>query len=568
MKPLTLYKFKRPPLDHQRREFLATKDKEYWGYAHDMGTGKTKIINDRSQYLYLQKKITGTLIVAPKGVHEDHITKEIEKDLFEDLPYVKAYYSASANKAEKYALDRLFMMQEPGLRVIAFNTDSVRTKKGYGLMEKYLDLFNTFFVVDEASDFSNDGTARSKALLSLAHKAKYRAWLDGTPINQGPLDLYVPCEFLKRGLLGFPTFATFKSRYAQLANGSLQRDIDILVCQTRAKYKRKYGNDNWEDHLTHDDLEKYQNELRCAKDIYIANQENKNWSIPRLFEYLPKYLDSVVGALIVLLKRTPLFVVGYKNIDELKERIKPFTSRVELTDVVDMPPSEERNIYYELPKKHRIIYEKLKKDYLVQFEETGEIMSVDQAITLYGRLQQILGGFYKSDDESDKWQVVPGNNERLNVLLNTLIRIDFKYKVLIAARYVQEIKLIRDTIANKFGKESVVTYFGENSDEDQRLAKERLENDKDCRYFVMNPSSGAKGLNLISANYLINYSRLFSYAKEKQLFARIFRTGQKQNCFKINIIAKNTMDDLVIAKAQDSKKSVADFIVNDISKFI
>jgi len=391
--------------------------------------------------------------------------------------------------------------------------------------------------------------------------------MDGTPINQGPLDLYVPCEFLKPGLLGFPTFSSFKSRYAQLANGSLLRDIDILVCRTRSKYKRKYG-DDWEKYLTHEDLARYQNELHSAKEIYKANQESRDWTIERLLPYVPKYLDDIVGALMVLLRRTPLFVTGFKNIDELKTRIKPFTSRVELRDVVDMPDEEESNVYYELSKGHREIYEQLRKDYLVQFEETGDIMSVDQAITLYGRLQQMLGGFYKSDDDKDSWQVLPGKNERLEVLLGILVKIHFKYKVLIAARYVQEIKLIEKVLGIEFGKDTVVTYYGENTDEEQRWAKEQLSSNPNCRYFIMNPSSGAKGLNLISANYLINYSRLFSYAKEKQLFARIYRTGQKQPCFKINIIARNTLDDKVIAKAQDSKKEVSDFITNDISKFI
>jgi len=567
MKPLGFYRYKRQPLDHQRFWFEKTRDEQYWGYAHDMGTGKTKIVFDRAQYLYRKKQIEGLLIIAPKGVHEDHITKELEKDLEDNLPYLAAYYSASASKLERKNIDRLFDPRIPGLRIIAFNTDSVRTKKGYALMVKFLDLFTTFFVVDESSDFSNDGTQRSKSLLSLAHKAKYRAWLDGTPINQGPLDLYVPCEFLKQGLLGFPTFASFKARYAQLANGSLQRDIDILVCQTRAKYKRKHQ-DNWEDHLTTEDLLRYQDELNISKQIYKANLADKYWSIDRLVQYLPDYLDSVAGALLVLLRRTPLFVVGYKNLDELKERIKPFTSRVELVDVVDMPDSEESNVYYDLPKKHREIYEKLKKDYLVEFEQ-GDIMSVDQAITLYGRLQQMLGGFYKSDDDRDRWISLPGDNARLEILIGILNRINFKYKVLIAARWVEEIKLLERTLKKQYGVDSTVTYFGENSDDDQRNAKDQIENNPDCRYFIMNPSSGSKGLNrLIVANYLINYSRLFSYAKEKQLFARIFRKGQEKSCFKINIIARNTMDDLVIAKAQDLKKDVADFITQDISKFI
>ena len=568
MKTLTFYKYKRQPLKHQRREFELTKDKEYWGYAHDMGTGKTKIIFDRIQYLYLKKKITGALIVAPKGVHEDHIVIELKEDLHDNLPYVAAFYSASAKKAERLALDKIFDLRIPGLRVLSFNTDSIRTTKGQALFIKFLNLFDTFWIVDESSDFSNDGTTRSKALLKLSQNAKYRAWLDGTPINQGPLDLYVPCEFLKPGLLGFPTFSTFKARYAQLANGQLQRDIDILICQTRSHYKRKYG-DKWQDCLTPQDLGYHQEEMHISKQIYIENQQrNRNWNYGQLTQIIPERLDYIVGAVMVLLKRTPLFTVGFKNIDELKERIKPFTSRVELTDVVDMPEFNESNVYYDLPKKHREIYDQLKKDYLVQFEETGDIMSVQHAIVLYGRLQQMLGGFYKSDDDQDHWQVLPGKNERLEVLLSILVKIDFKYKVMIAAKYVEEIKSIERVLKNQFGEESTVTYYGENSDEEQRLAKERLKFDKECRYFIINPSSGAKGLNLVSANYLVNYSRLFSYAKESQLQARIYRQGQIQNCFKINIIARNTMDDKIIAKAQQSKKDVADYIVNDISKFI
>ena len=47
---------------------------------------------------------------------------------------------------------------------------------------------------------------------------------------------------------------------------------------------------------------------------------------------------------------------------------------------------------------------------------------------------------------------------------------------------------------------------------------------------VLNPDSGAYGLNLQHCSLMYFYSRNFSYAKNVQLEKRIHRPGQKFNC--------------------------------------
>lgn len=72
---------------------------------------------------------------------------------------------------------------------------------------KYLQLYNlidkyrTFCVVDESITIKNTEAGRTKRLLLVRSKFKFRLILSGTPITQGLIDLYSQIEFISPGIL-------------------------------------------------------------------------------------------------------------------------------------------------------------------------------------------------------------------------------------------------------------------------------------------------------------------------------------------------------------------------------
>ena len=88
------YIFKTKPYEHQRIALKKSWDKEYYGFFMEMGTGKSKVLIDEIAALYLRGKITGALIIAPKGVYRNWERGEIPIHMPDQVPYTIAAWKA------------------------------------------------------------------------------------------------------------------------------------------------------------------------------------------------------------------------------------------------------------------------------------------------------------------------------------------------------------------------------------------------------------------------------------------------------------------------------------------
>jgi len=94
------------------------------------------------------------------------------------------------------------------------NVEMMAFPSGPKIVYDFLKTHNVLWVIDESTCVKNPKAARTKAVLRLAPLAKYRRILSGTPITQGPLDLFSQFQFLKPGSLNFTSFTAFKSYFA------------------------------------------------------------------------------------------------------------------------------------------------------------------------------------------------------------------------------------------------------------------------------------------------------------------------------------------------------------------
>ena len=209
------YKFKTKPYAHQITALEKSWNRETYAYFMEMGTGKTKVLIDNAAMLYDKGKINGLLIIAPKGVIGTWYNQELPTHLPEHIENVTILWQANITKTQREKLETLFEVEE-SLHILIMNVEAFSTQKGADFASKFLSCHNTLMVVDESTTIKNPKAHRTKNIVRLSSKAKYRRIMTGSPVTKNPLDLYSQCQFLSSWLLDFSSYYAFRNRYAEM----------------------------------------------------------------------------------------------------------------------------------------------------------------------------------------------------------------------------------------------------------------------------------------------------------------------------------------------------------------
>ena len=168
----------------------------------DPGTGKTRSVIDA----YAQRKEGRMLVLAPLSILSASWGDDIKK-FQPGITHVVAY---AKNREQAFKSDA---------DVVIANHDAV---KWIVKNEHLLTGFNTL-CIDEFTAFKNKDSQRSKAILKLASKFKYRIAMSGTPNSNTILDIWHPTlivdggERLGKRFYGFRS-AVCTSRFNGFAN--------------------------------------------------------------------------------------------------------------------------------------------------------------------------------------------------------------------------------------------------------------------------------------------------------------------------------------------------------------
>jgi SNF2 family DNA or RNA helicase len=198
----------------------------------------------------------------------------------------------------------------------------------------------------------------------------------------------------------------------------------------------------------------------------------------------------------------------------------------------------------------------MKKLALAKLED-GELATTASVLTQIMRLQQICCGFLQPDDG----EIQSLDNNRMDELLTILD--ETQGKVIIWASYTHDIKKIRDTLAEKYGEESVACYYGETpQDERQTIVEEFQDKDGPLRFFVGQPRTGGYGITLTAANTVIYYSNSYDLEIRLQSEDRAHRIGQTNKVTYIDLVSPNTIDEKILI-ALKSKIDIAGQVLGE-----
>ena len=209
------YKFKMKPYAHQITALEKSWNRECYAYFMEMGTGKTKVLIDNMSMLYDKGKIDGALIIAPKGVVKTWYEQELPAHLPDHIDNVSILWQSNITKKQQEKLDSVLKIGED-LHILVMNVEALSTTKGVEFALKFINCHNTMMAIDESTTIKNPGAKRTKNIIKLGEKAKYRRIMTGSPVTKNPLDLYSQCEFLDPYLLDFTSYYAFRNRYAEM----------------------------------------------------------------------------------------------------------------------------------------------------------------------------------------------------------------------------------------------------------------------------------------------------------------------------------------------------------------
>ena len=254
-------------------------------------------------------------------------------------------------------------------------------------------------------------------------------------------------------------------------------------------------------------------------------------------------------------------VMGYRRLDELNEKLNNFSYRVLKEDCLDLPEKVYMKRIITLTDEQKKMYSEMKKFALAELE--GKKTTATSALAQLVRLHQIICGHLTTDDG----EVRTLKNNRIKELLDILEETDGK--VIIWAVYRHDIKEITNVLSERYGKNSVESFFGDTLDRDRQDIIDRFQDrESDLRFFVGNPKTGGYGLTLTASHTVIYYSNSYDLEIRLQSEDRAHRISQDKKVTYIDLITEGTVDELIVKNLRSKINLATKILGEDLKKWL
>jgi len=250
----------------------------------------------------------------------------------------------------------------------------------------------------------------------------------------------------------------------------------------------------------------------------------------------------------------------FRNLPELSDTVKEFSYRVLKEDCLDLPPKNFIKRHITLTPAQKKLYEQMKKAAMAVLN--GKVTTTMTVLTQLMRLHQITCGHFTADDGS----VQEVESNRLNELMSILE--ETEGKAIIWANYQRDVAQIIEHIEKKYGKGSIVDYYGLTPQEDRQDNIRKFQNDSNCRFLIGTPQTGGYGITLTQANTVIYYSNGYDLEKRLQSEDRAHRIGQKKTVTYVDLICEDTVDEKIVKALRDKINIASEVMGEELKDWI
>lgn len=292
----------------------------------------------------------------------------------------------------------------------------------------------------------------------------------------------------------------------------------------------------------------------------ISGKEEDIWSEYRFLE------PSIFGTSFYRFRSRYFYMSGYGNhipvfrksmLDDFEKRLHCIAYRVTKAQCLDLPVARDLIIPIDLEPKAAKKYLQLEVDAYTQLKKSA--VSATNILTKMLRLSQCTGGHLTGDDGRTETVSTAKLNALEDIVDSTM---EEGKKLVVMARFVAEL----DDIEAMLKKKGIGYVSIRGGVKDRMDLVDQFQNDPDCKVFVGQISAAGLGITLTAADTMVMYSLSYSMGDFDQMKARIHRSGQKNDCLYIYLMARangqNTIDYKVLKSLQD-KVSLAKQLVDD-----
>ena len=531
--------------DHQKNAREKFKNLNEVALFFEMGCGKTltsmMIICDK----FKAGLIDSLLVVAPNDVHkqwfddlcndESTLSKAIAQEGVECTGQI---IGGRGGQKMFYEFDD----EDEKLHIVCVNIDTFSTPHKWEEIVEWANNHKTAIIIDEATVIKNPDSKRGQRMLYefnnimknrktiIASKKKentqVRVVLTGTPVTNGPMDLWAIMEFIKPNYFG-RNYYSFKNYYGM----STQMNVDQTMPDGKVRSRTinvLLNEKTWHGIKECKDYAEAFMIFGCSEDTYMT----------------VKHQDKYMGP--------------YKHADELKKMLEPNAVFAKLVDCVDMPPCNYIVKEVPLSPAQEACYKNMQHDLLAEWD--NHITTAKNKLVSAMRLQQIASGFIMGHEEEiidedipcwaeDNYDVMPDEvvwlgdtNPKLEQLKRDVDELD--KPLLILTRFSAEADKIYQMLKDNYSCMLFTGWKTTGTIEDFKAGKYDI--------IVANTSKIARGFNLQIAHSTIYYSNTFSMELRQQSEFRTFRMGQKHPCTYIDYVScgidRTVLDSLKLKK--------------------
>lgn len=238
-------------------------------------------------------------------------------------------------------------------------------------------------------------------------------------------------------------------------------------------------------------------------------------------------------------------ILGYRNLDQLSERLKGIVIRRRKEEVLSELPTEIVNNYYvDLTERQ----EKVHNGYLSMLlpllnKKFLTPMDIRRMQELLLKMRMVCNSTYLIDRNTN----ISPKMKELEGIVDELV-VQNHRKVVIFSEWTTMTFLIGKYLSQ--AGISFVELSGKVPVNKRQALIDEFTNNPTCKVFLSSDAGGT-GLNLQAADCVINFELPWNPARLNQRVGRVSRIGQKSNCVNIvNLIAKNSIEEKILAGLQ------------------
>ncbi len=483
--------FKTAPYLHQLIEFEKSADSKARALLWQMRTGKSKLCIDTACHQFKMGNIDAVVVIAPNGVHENWTRRELPIHHWETIEYNSLTWRTS----------------------VAGESGGKNGSKAS--REIWRESHKTFW-------------AKAKKMM----KYKGLAWFSFSSSSVTRPDVR---RLISRIVYNRRIFIIFDESHDFRTPGS-KRTKMIRALANKCQAKRILSGTS----VTN-------SPLHAWSQYELLEQEALGFK--RYKDFKNRYAEYTTET--TRQGRNYEKLVSYRNLDELRDKMAPWSSVVLRSDCNDLPDLIRRTRSISINDEQVRVYRELRDQFLLEIGD--DRISIGENSIRLAKLQQVLSGFI-IDEYGDLYDI-PGINPRLEAVSDEVYL--SPGKVIVWCRFRHDMDLVSERLMADGHK--VVQYHGRISDTEKARVRRLFEPgaENDIKVLVGYPTVG---LDLSAASEIIWYSHTFDAIMREQADERATAIGGR-NVSLVEITAGG-VDDYILDNVTE-KISVAEALAGE-----